>query len=271
MRSAYCLCVEELVDVSHLPRPGNWRDIWRLKIPPKVKHLVWRMCRGCLPTRVRLQDKGVSCPTNCASCNYNYEDLNHLLFECPLVIQVWNSAGIWQDVQNATMNSDSTVNTIFYLLQNSPMNIQQCFATICWSLWNHRNLKIWENITENSTEVVDRARHLQDDWHEANFPRTDVSLQAGIQQMHSVVFVQQSIQLQQTQTRPVQQLVHLQHSQTGHVQQSLHCNYPNLIQCSSLHSWNRLKSDLCSNWYNINILKPDLCSSPYSRNNPNLI
>jgi hypothetical protein len=119
------------------------------------------------------------------------------------------------------MNSDSAVNTIFYLLQNSPMNIQQRSAAICWSLWKHRNLKIWENITENSAEVVDRARHLQDDWHEANFMRTDVSLQAGIQQMHSAVYVQQSIQLQQTQTRHVQQLVQLQHSQTGHVQQSL--------------------------------------------------
>jgi hypothetical protein len=50
--SVYRLCVEEMVDVSHLHRLGNWRDIWHLKIPPKVKHLVWRMCRGCLPTRV---------------------------------------------------------------------------------------------------------------------------------------------------------------------------------------------------------------------------
>jgi len=143
VRSAYRLFVEELVDVSHLHRPGNWRDI----------------CRGCLPTRVRLQDKGVPCPTNCASCNYNYEDLNHLLFECPLAIQVWNSVVIWQDVQNAAMNTDSAVNTIIYLVQNSPIKIQQRFAAICWSLWKHRNLKIWGNVTDNSAEVVDRARH----------------------------------------------------------------------------------------------------------------
>lgn len=101
VRSAYHLCVEELVDVSHHHRPGNWNDIWRLKVPPKVKNLLWRMCRGCLPTRVRLQDKGVSCPTNCASCDSDYEDLNHLLFECPFSIQVWNAAGVWNDVQQA--------------------------------------------------------------------------------------------------------------------------------------------------------------------------
>lgn len=65
---AYRLCVEELVDVCHLRQPGNWRDIWRLKFPPKVKHLICCMCRGCLPTRIRLQDKGVLCPTRCVSC-----------------------------------------------------------------------------------------------------------------------------------------------------------------------------------------------------------
>jgi hypothetical protein len=30
--SAYSLCVEELVDVSHLRPPGNQRDIWHLKV-----------------------------------------------------------------------------------------------------------------------------------------------------------------------------------------------------------------------------------------------
>jgi len=50
VHSAYRLCVNKLIDVSHLRRRGNWSGIWRLKVPPKVKNLVWRMCRGCLPT-----------------------------------------------------------------------------------------------------------------------------------------------------------------------------------------------------------------------------
>jgi len=75
VRSAYQLCVEEIIDVSHLRRPGNWQNIWLLKVPLKVKNILWRMCQGCLPTRVRLQDKGVSCPTNCESCGAAHEDL----------------------------------------------------------------------------------------------------------------------------------------------------------------------------------------------------
>jgi hypothetical protein len=52
--STYRLCVEELIDVSHLRHPANWQNIWCLKVPPKVKNLLWRMRRGCLPTRVCL-------------------------------------------------------------------------------------------------------------------------------------------------------------------------------------------------------------------------
>ena len=42
--------------------PGNWNSIWSIKLPPKVKNFLWRVCRNCLPTRVRLQSKGVQCP-----------------------------------------------------------------------------------------------------------------------------------------------------------------------------------------------------------------
>jgi hypothetical protein len=88
VRSAYRLCVNDLVDLSHLRRPGFWSGIWRLKVPAKVKNLVWRMCRGCLPTRVRLQDKGVQCLVNCVSCDSDYENLSHLFFACLYAIQV---------------------------------------------------------------------------------------------------------------------------------------------------------------------------------------
>jgi hypothetical protein len=202
VRSAYRLCVEELVDVSHLHRPGSWNNIWRLKVPLKVKNLLWRMCRGCLSTRVRLQDKGVSCPTNCASCGSDYKDLNHLLFECRFAIQVWNAAGVWSDVQHAATSTDSAVNFIFHMLQNLPTNIQQCIAAICWSLWKHRNLKIWENVTESSAQVVDRAQYLIDDWQEVNLMSQTAPLQEVVQQQQAANTLQHSVQPQNSPTRP---------------------------------------------------------------------
>jgi hypothetical protein len=75
-------------DSSHLRREGYWQGIWRLKVPPKIKNLVWHICRDVVPTRRRLQDKGVQCPMSCVSCNGPEEDLNHLFFNCPFSVEL---------------------------------------------------------------------------------------------------------------------------------------------------------------------------------------
>ncbi|MCH90444.1 RNA-directed DNA polymerase (Reverse transcriptase) [Trifolium medium] len=53
---------------------GNWKTIWRAKIPPEVKNLIWRIGPNILPTRLRLNSRGVQCPMNCAMCNDGAEE-----------------------------------------------------------------------------------------------------------------------------------------------------------------------------------------------------
>lgn len=168
VRSAYRLCVTELVDLSHLHVPGFWSRIWKLKVPPKVKNLVWRMCRGCLPIRVRLLDKGIQCPTQCVNCDSNHEDFKHIFFECPSVVQVWNLAGLWHDIQLAMTATGSAVDIIFSLLQTLSVTCSQRLATLFWSIWKRRNNKVWENVTDNCATVVERACSMIEDWHSAN-------------------------------------------------------------------------------------------------------
>lgn len=43
VRSAYRLCMEEIADNSYLHRPGYWTGVWKLKAPPKVKNLIWKI------------------------------------------------------------------------------------------------------------------------------------------------------------------------------------------------------------------------------------
>ena len=81
VKCAYWICVEVLVATSHIRRLGYWYGIWCLNVPPKVKKsLVWRMCRGCIPRRVRLRNKGVKCYTSRVSCDSTHEDLTHIIF-----------------------------------------------------------------------------------------------------------------------------------------------------------------------------------------------
>ena len=147
VRSAYRLCVTELIDSSYLWHPGYWSGIWNLKVPSKVKNLLWRMYRGCLPTRVRLLDKGVVCPTTCVSCESSHEDLLHVFFECPFTIQVWNTTGLWGSIQHTLSQTASPTEAIFYLLENLSVELSQRMSTVMWSIWKHRNLRVWDNVT----------------------------------------------------------------------------------------------------------------------------
>jgi len=163
IKSAYRICVEDIVDTSHLRRPGKWSDIWSLKCPPKIKNLIWRICRGCLPTRVRLQDKGVHCPLNCVSCEAGSEDLHHVFFNCPFAVQVWQRSGLWQVIQQALQHTVTAAEFMFQLLHNLPSDSKQRFVANIWSLLKHGNLKLWDDALETDAQVVDRAIRMLED------------------------------------------------------------------------------------------------------------
>lgn len=43
----------------------QWKRMWNLKIPPKVKNLMWHATSGCLPTKVQLRTKQVNIDDLC--------------------------------------------------------------------------------------------------------------------------------------------------------------------------------------------------------------
>lgn len=50
VKSAYTLLQELNTDQNIPSNSGFWRRLWNLKIPPKVKHFLWRAVTNCLPT-----------------------------------------------------------------------------------------------------------------------------------------------------------------------------------------------------------------------------
>jgi hypothetical protein len=130
---------------------------------------VWRICRGCLPTRVRLLDKGVQCPTNCVSCPSNHEDLAHIFFYCPFDVHVWQLAGLWGTIHHAMSSSNSAIDVIFMLLETLYVKLNQRLISLFWSLWKHQNLRVWDDVREVGVMVVERTKNMVVDWQLGNF------------------------------------------------------------------------------------------------------
>lgn len=89
VRTIYHVYMSQVANSHLLHVEGLWSLIWKLAVPLKVKVFLWKACRSCLPTRVRLQDKGVQCPATCILCSIELEQAWHLFFPCELNVPCW--------------------------------------------------------------------------------------------------------------------------------------------------------------------------------------
>jgi hypothetical protein len=68
-----------------------FRDVWKTRVPPKIKIFLWQLIRGRLPSCEQV----AKCmgPSNglCALCA-DIEDCNHIFFTCPLACFMWARA-----------------------------------------------------------------------------------------------------------------------------------------------------------------------------------
>ena len=65
VKTGYKLAMMELLHTDRFHVEGEWNRIWNVNSPHKARNLLWRICRGCVPTRLRLQSRHVQCEVIC--------------------------------------------------------------------------------------------------------------------------------------------------------------------------------------------------------------
>ncbi|KAK2410047.1 hypothetical protein QL285_045438 [Trifolium repens] len=74
------------------------KKLWRNDLPSKVLVFGWRLLLDRLPTRRALHRRGIltnSNELNCIFCHQHLEDCEHLFFNCPVIISVWELVYQW--------------------------------------------------------------------------------------------------------------------------------------------------------------------------------
>ena len=73
-------------DEASIPIPDAtqqfWKGIWRLQVPGKIKHFMWKACRNALPTKVNLVRQKILEVNTCQNCDRCPESITHALWEC---------------------------------------------------------------------------------------------------------------------------------------------------------------------------------------------
>lgn len=68
---------------------GNW--VWKTITLPKIKCFLWQCIQKSIPAREVLGARGLAIPISCSLCHTKVESIIHLLRDCPLAKEFWNS------------------------------------------------------------------------------------------------------------------------------------------------------------------------------------
>ncbi|PNX71244.1 ribonuclease H, partial [Trifolium pratense] len=165
VKSGYKLMMKIAGKVHDAPQQAAWRDLWSIQAPPKAKHLLWRVSKGCLPTRLRLQERQVSCPLLCPVCNQENEDDWHVFFGCEISKQAWQAAGILQNLEARLQHNNNANQLIHTICSTEDKETAGMFAMLAWVLWNNRNNMVWNDTNEPGRSLGIKARVLWEEWN----------------------------------------------------------------------------------------------------------
>ena len=134
---------------GQLALPGSsstnpvWKSLWQLRIPSKVKIFIWRALHGILPLKCILANRHVGTSGACPICNQGPEDIRHLLFQCQIAQDMWNSLGLMGIIDEA-MQGDRAGSAVLEILlrrQDNDYNnfdnvgLKELISVTSWYLW----------------------------------------------------------------------------------------------------------------------------------------
>jgi hypothetical protein len=164
VKSGCNLLLQEPLENLTLQANEGWKWLWKIQAPPKTKHLLWRLCKGCLPTRVRLKEKQVNCPLNCPLCESEEEDDWHVIYGCEYSKRAWQAAGVEHLILPFLQQGVSTKDCLLKLCRNRDVDEAGKAATLLWLLWQNRNNWIWNNEKELGQQLGIKAMQMWHDW-----------------------------------------------------------------------------------------------------------
>ncbi|GAU48064.1 hypothetical protein TSUD_404920 [Trifolium subterraneum] len=136
VKSGYKLAMRYIICSDKYHVAGNWNNILKAQAPHKARHLLWRVCRGCLPNRYRLLERRVECTLNCPVSDEEIEDELHIFFKCA--------------VARESCESSDTAGRVAMLL---------------WCIWHNRNDKLWNDNVQMPRQIGRYAFDAWNDWY----------------------------------------------------------------------------------------------------------
>lgn len=121
---------------------NQWKILWALDLPEKIKIFMWRALKDLLPSAENLWKRKVLQEPICQRCRREVETISHALLTCKAAKKVWLLAPF--TLQNPREPPKDMLG-IFQKLENRLRKDKlELWVTYCWAVWFSRNKLIFE-------------------------------------------------------------------------------------------------------------------------------
>ena len=116
---------------------GLWNSIWKLLVPPKVRHFLWRVVRYALLTKINLLKRNVVADGLCELCYKSNEDSLHALWLCDSVKAIWMFDKSFSFLHSKRFSSFT--DALLLLCKEASPRLVEHFIMVAWCIWERRN------------------------------------------------------------------------------------------------------------------------------------
>jgi len=120
--------------ISHRSCRGDFKHIWKSRLPYKIKIFTWLVENKVVLTRDNLKRKNWPGDPSCCFCP-QIETVDHLFFTCPVARVTWGIVSICLGATNIPQNTSQYRPWIKRWLPGGEAVHHLGFAGICWALW----------------------------------------------------------------------------------------------------------------------------------------
>lgn len=144
---------------SHQVPKDFWKQIWKVEVPPKIKHFWWRVCKNTLATKVNLHHRHCSPSSVYPICLSEAESIEHLLFDCAWTKSVWFGSKLNLRIDKGMVTNVVAWTANWFAAEHEGRAeckvLNQVFL-IGWYIWKARNDFIFNHIPVHPSETLSK-------------------------------------------------------------------------------------------------------------------
>ncbi|KAK9665401.1 hypothetical protein RND81_14G109800 [Saponaria officinalis] len=145
VRSGYWLGMSGHINEGSISENNNslaWNLCWKLDVPPKLSHFVWRACANILPVKANLHQRHIVSDPLCSVCGSDVETPCHAMFLCQ------HGHGIWMSISWRDLSRDAPKSSFICWLEWMPQRVDNdelCnILSLTWAAWTTRNMTLFD-------------------------------------------------------------------------------------------------------------------------------